>query len=227
MRRGLFTLKVSSLSCSLQFKGFSHGSAQHLSWTLQVTSLFSVIMEVWSVFLLLFFGLKMSSIWLWTMLRYSGVSSMPSQEVVPVTALMQRWEMLTAFSLSHRQRGRWLRALHCLSPAWKHGQAAGADKVHQKGAAGALQGLQKCRSGCSVSSCNCRGSGSEGLSLSSCVLIGTNNFFLNSFINFRSVQAVWWMRRTLRPFIPSFFHRVVSSPPKPGTFLLNLSNRTA
>lgn len=51
---------------------------------------------------------------------------------------------------THRQRGRWLWALHSVPPPWKHGQAAGADKVYEEGAASPLQGLQKCRSGCRI-----------------------------------------------------------------------------
>lgn len=33
----------------------------------------------------------------------------------------------TSLFLTHRQRGRWLWALHSVPPPWKHGQAAGAD----------------------------------------------------------------------------------------------------
>lgn len=40
IRRGLFTLKVPSLSRSLLFKVFSHDSAQRHSWTWHDTSLF-------------------------------------------------------------------------------------------------------------------------------------------------------------------------------------------
>lgn len=56
----------------------------------------------------------------------------------------------TRLFLAHRQRGRWLWALHSVPPPWKHGQAAGADKVYEEGAASPLQGLQKCRSGCRI-----------------------------------------------------------------------------
>lgn len=147
MSRGLFALKVSSLSRSL------------LSFLMALLSLFPEF-HTTPLFIysycgglkrLLIFALLMPSLCQWMMLRSSRVSSLSSQLVVPVTALMSPWWTLTAFSLSHRQRGRWLRAVHRLPPTWKHGQAPGADKVHQKRAAGALQGLQKCRSGCSVS----------------------------------------------------------------------------
>lgn len=138
----------------------------------------------------------------------------------------------TGLFLTHRQRGRWLWALHSMPPPWKHGQAAGADKVYEEGAASPLQGLQKCRSGCSIECSHWY----KDINLQTNVVkvlyplwnsmqfspglrelrllhsdlfilckIGTNEFSQLP----RSVQAGWWMRRTSRPFTPSSFRREV------------------